>query len=160
MKLTEKLSLIHELESSMNLGDQSEHNFLEDLTDVAKRTTNSDRATLFLYHPETNILVSEIAQGLTSKIYIEMGQGLVGNSAQSKEVLIECDVDTTKHFNADIDLGSGYVTYNALTMPLLGEDKDLLGVIQVLNKKDANYDQTDEDLLASISKLFAKCLDR
>ena len=118
-----------------------------DINSTAQEITNSDRSTFFIFNHETNALESYIAQGLPTKIHIALGEGIVGSCAQLKKVIIENDVDTTKEFNAEIDLGSGYVTKNTLTAPILDESNNLLGVIQVLNRADGNYDETDEQLL-------------
>ena len=156
MKLTEKLSLIDELQNEISSLGVDKNKLFEPLVQVCKQITASDRASLFLYNDETKLIVSEVAQGLSEKIYIELGEGLVGKCALSKEPIIESNVDDSQSFNSDIDMTSGYITCNTLTLPILGEDDNLLGVIQLLNKELGNYDSMDVKLLSSIASLAAK----
>ena len=131
-----------------------------DINNTAQELTNSDRSTFFIFNPQTNILESYIAQGLSLQIHINLGEGIVGSCAQHKQAIIENDVDSTKIFCADIDLGSGYVTRNTLVVPILDKENKLLGVIQVLNKSNSNYDEEDETLLLKLSELSFEYINR
>ncbi|MDH5464031.1 MAG: GAF domain-containing protein [Thiovulaceae bacterium] len=153
MKLTEKLLLISEFELALENGEDSLDLLFHNLVDTSKRITNSDRGSFFLYDPKTELLQTQIAEGMPTKITVEIGTGLVGKCALTKEIVVEDDVDTTKNFNSDIDMGSGYVTRNTLTIPVLDGEENILGVIQVLNKVSGNYDEQDEELLLSLANV-------
>ena len=153
MKLTEKLLLINDFESELAKGEKDLNRFFSDLVYVSKRVTQSDRGSFFLYNHQTQLLETQVADGLATKISVEIGQGLVGKCALTKVIVVEDDVDTTKNFNSEIDMGSGYVTRNTLTIPVLDGEENILGVIQVLNKAVDNYDEQDEELLLSIANI-------
>ena len=157
MKLTEKLSIVTQLQEDLAQCSEYTYKDLSNLNHSAQQITESDRSTIFIYNSESDMLESYVAKGLPSKIYVALGEGIVGRCAEIKELIVENDVDTTKTFQADIDLSSGYVTKNTLVVPILGTNNALLGVIQVLNK-NGNYDETDERLLMSLAEIASKCV--
>ncbi len=158
MKLTEKLSLIHQLQETLSQYQPHSMEVFSKLNDMAKEITDSDRSSFFLYDPKSIRLASYIAHGLSTKIDIALGEGIVGSCALYKQPIIENDVDATKIFNPEIDLSSGYVTRNTLTVPILTTNNDLLGVIQVLNKHSGDYDDTDEQLLVKLTQVALGCM--
>lgn len=156
MKLTEKLLKIDQLKENLSEFECDALALYTCLNNAAKEISNSDRSSFFIFDAKSHTLNSYIAQGLSTKIHIDLGEGIVGNCAQEKKPMIENDVDTTKLFNAEVDLSSGYVTKNTLTMPILDDANNLLGVIQVLNKSLGDYDDRDEQMLMEISKIASK----
>lgn len=153
MKMTEKILIVNRLREYMANPSLAPLDIYKEVSYVAKEISNSDRATFYIFNQERGLLESCIAQGLPTKLEIKLGEGIVGACGLHKEVILENDVDTTKDFNANVNLGSGYVTTNTLAIPMLNEKKELLGVIQVLNKKRLSYNETDEKLLLEISRL-------
>ena len=55
-----------------------------------------------------------------------------------------------KRFNKEIDNQTGYVTKSILCMPIRNMSHQIVGVFQVLNKKDGYFTEKDEDLLIAI----------
>ena len=61
------------------------------------------------------------------------------------------------HFNKKFDELSGYVTRSMLTIPLIGFEDTLVGVLQILNKNNGVFDDQDEwDQDAIISDLIRR----
>ncbi len=160
MKTTEKLLAVSKLNEYLIESSGLDKTALDLVMDTAKKVTSSDRSSLFIYNSDEDILESEVAQGLLTKICVKRGEGIVGQCALLKESIVEQDVDATKHFNAEVDLGSGYVTRNTMTVPVLDTEGTLLGVIQVLNKVSGDYDESDEELLYTIAKSVSQRLHR
>ena len=158
MTLTEKLTLITSLEHRLSEHEAKSYDLYHDICDVAKLVSQTERASLFTFDSESKQLTSLVCQGLASPIHVDLGKGLVGWCALQKEVIIECDVDVSKHFDGKTDISSGYITKNTMLMPLLNSRNQTLGILQVLNKDNGDYSTQDELLLARIAELLVKCL--
>ena len=81
---------------------------------------------------------------------IKMGQGIAGYSADRGEVIIENDVQNSPQFHSDVDASTGFTTRSALCMPIISQGK-VIGVIEVLNKIDGDFNANDKDLLQSVA---------
>src|SRR5215212_9122103 len=114
---------------------------------------DAERATLFLYDPAQNELWSKTADQLEIKeIRLAVGQGIAGDVARTRRVENIPDVYADPRFNREFDRRTGYRTRSILSIPLIGAHDELVGVIQVLNKKNrARFDQEDESLLRGLS---------
>jgi adenylate cyclase len=134
----------------------------------AKELLDADRCTLFLLDKETSELWSKVADG-TEEIRFPMRMGIAGHVASTGETLNIPDAYNDKRFNKEIDLKTGYRTRNILCMPLRNNQAEIIGVTQVLNKRDGAFDDHDEELLNAFSaqagvaiensKLFQKTLE-
>jgi len=158
MKVTKKILIINRLREYMADPSLDSTDIYKEMSYVAQETTHSDRASFYILNKETGLLESCIAQGLSTKIEVALGEGIVGTCGKHKKLMVENDVDATKEFNANVDLGSGYVTTNTLAVPILDKSKELLGVIQVLNKEMLHYDEKDEQLLLEIANIASEYL--
>ena len=141
MKVTDKILYINRLETFIANKSVQTRDVYNEITKAAQKVSHSDRASLFIFNQKTQHLETYVAQGLPTKIEVLIGEGIVGTCAKTKKAIIENDVDASHHFNATIDLGSGYVTTDTLAVPILDNNKELLGVIQVLNKEMLHYDE-------------------
>jgi adenylate cyclase len=80
---------------------------------------------------------------------VKLGQGIAGYvAAQGKSVIVN-DVKKSPHFFAVIDNVTGFKTKSALCVPMISQGK-VIGVIELLNKRDGNFRDNDEKLLQSI----------
>lgn len=121
----------------------------------------ADRSTLFLVDQKQGEIWSKILQGEgTVQIRMPLGQGIAGWVAQTGETLNLTDAYKHPRFNAEIDRESGYRTRTILTMPLRNQRHEIVGVIQVLNKRgDAPFRDDDEQLLKAIAAQAATFLE-
>lgn len=119
-----------------------------------KSVMNADRATLFLVDKEKNALRSRIALGSKEEINIPFGTGIAGFVAQSRETVNIRDAYSDPRFNSDNDQKSGYRTKSILCMPVYNSQKEIIGVIQVLNKiYTDHFTEKDEALLGAYASL-------
>lgn len=116
-----------------------------------QQALNADRCSVFLLDEEKNELWSKVALGMeTQEIRFAANLGLAGHVAQTGETVNIKDAYTDDRFNKEIDLQTGYTTKNILCMPIRNLSHQIVGVFQVLNKKDGDFTQKDEDLLIAI----------
>src|SRR5262245_43255251 len=128
-------------------------NLLQVIVAKAAEVMDAERATLFLYDKSRNELWSKTTQRLEiNEIRIPLGAGIAGTVAKTRGVINIADAYTDARFDPSFDKQTGYRTRSILCLPLIGNDDGLVGVIQVLNKKDrATFDDMDESLLAGLS---------
>ena len=106
------------------------------LIEFVTEELDADRGTLFLNDNETNELYSRIAQGeLTREIRILNNVGIAGAIFQNKTGEVIHDVYSDSRFNKEVDQETGYKTKNMVCCPVKTVDGEIIGVIQVLNKK-------------------------
>ena len=122
----------------------------------------AERATLFLYDPARDELWSKAADHLEIKeIRFPVGQGIAGQVARTRAVENIPDAYADPRFNPAFDRRTGYRTRSILSMPLIGGNDELVGVIQVLNKKNqAGFDQEDEALLRGLTAHISVAIER
>ncbi len=124
------------------------------LTIIARQIQHAlqaDRCTVFLLDKEKKELWSKVALGLeTQKIRFSADKGLAGHVLSTGETINIKNAYESEYFNPEIDHRTGYKTKNILCMPIRNLAHEILGVFQVLNKKDGDFTQKDEDLLVAI----------
>ncbi|MEJ2051421.1 MAG: GAF domain-containing protein, partial [Calditrichota bacterium] len=133
---------------------------LTTMEEVAK-ILNADRCTVFLLDENKNELWSIVAMGIEKgkEIRFPADKGISGYVATTGQVLNIPDAYKDPRFNPDIDKKTGYKTENMLTMPLSNAEGHILGVFQVLNKKDGPFTERDESLLTAISHIAATTIE-
>jgi adenylate cyclase len=80
----------------------------------------------------------------------KLGKGIAGYSAARGESVIVRNAKESKHFHPDLDRMTGFETRSVLCVPLISQGK-VLGVIEVLNKRQGEFAQGDLQLLQSIA---------
>ncbi len=80
----------------------------------------------------------------------KLGKGIAGYSAARGESVIVRNAKESKHFYPDFDRMTGFETRSVLCVPLISQGK-VLGVIEVLNKRQGEFAQGDLQLLQSIA---------
>ena len=123
---------------------------------------DAERATLFLYDPAHDELWSKVADQLEIKeIRVPVGAGIAGDVARTRAVANIPDAYDDPRFNQDVDRRTGYRTRSVLSMPLIGARDELVGVIQVLNKRgQVSFDLEDESLLRGLTSHISVAIER
>ena len=135
---------------------------LQVIVEKSAEALDADRATLFLYDESRNELWSKTTQRLEIKeIRVPLGVGIAGTVAKTRKPINIPDTYADARFNPDFDKATGYRTRSILCMPLIGNGDRLIGVIQVLNKKDQEaFNEADESLLDGLSAHITVALER
>ena len=85
-----------------------------------------------------------------SKVKLVMGQGISGAVAARGESIIENDVQESSSFYPQIDNITGFTTRSVLCVPMISQGK-VIGIIEVLNKREGDFSDDDRDVLHSIA---------
>lgn len=132
---------------------------LKEVVDASRNILDADRGTVFLYDPEADELVVRVATEL-GQIRIPADKGIVGESAQTRKLINVPDCYADPRFNRDIDKKTGYRSRCMLTIPLIGYEESLIGVLQILNKNNGVFDEQDEFVATALAAQAAVVLHR
>ena len=125
---------------------------LETIVEMTTWELSAERGTLFLNDPVTDELYSRFAQGnFQREIRILNNSGVAGAVFQTGEGLIIQDAYSDARFNRTVDEQTGFKTRSILCAPVKTVKGDLIGVIQVLNKKKGDFKQEDLELLEAMT---------
>ena len=135
---------------------------LQVIVEKAAEVLDADRSSLFLYDESLNELWSKTTQRLEIKeIRVPLGVGIAGTVAKTRTPINSPDTYADDRFYPKFDKETGYRTRCILCMPLIGNGNRLIGVIQVLNKKDQGvFNEADESLLGGLSAHITVALER
>jgi signal transduction histidine kinase len=170
--------MTHEVEQEAGLGDRARLKILLDVikamsaeTDfdrllqlIMKETTramDADRSSLFLLDRERSELWSRIALGLEEKkeIRFKSHLGIAGQVATSGQVLNIPEAYDDPRFNKEVDRQTGYRTKTILCAPVRNKEGTIVGVLQVLNKREGIFIPADEEMLEALSSQAAIALE-
>ena len=124
---------------------------------------NGERSTLYVYDPEHKEIWAKVAEGMEGEgkiIRLPLGKGIAGVVARDLRTELINDTYTDIRFNREMDARTGFKTRNMICMPILGSNVELLGVIQVLNKKTGSFDRYDESMLSQLAVHVGLALER
>ncbi|MFB3078499.1 MAG: GAF domain-containing protein, partial [Lysobacterales bacterium] len=143
-KLAEPFDLVHMLTEVVQAGES---------------VLASDKAALWLFEQDTNELVMRVPH-LTPQPRIATGEGLVGECLASREIINLSDAYSDPRFRGAVDRATGYKTQSILNVPLLGREKQPVGVLQLLNKHSGAFDANDERVAAILAAQCAVAVQR
>src|SRR5689334_6910835 len=126
------------------------------IVDISAKETGADRGTLFLLDENTGELYSRVAQGNRFReIRILNNQGIAGFVYTNGEGVIVADAYSDPRFDRAIDDETGYHTQNILCAPVRTVKGEIIGVLQMLNKKDGAFTPDDLRLLEAMTRQTA-----
>ena len=148
------LEVTRELARPLDLNTMLTH-----VIDAARAVLQADRGTVFLYDAKTNELYSTVATGVAT-LRFPAGLGIVGECAETRKLINVPDCYKDPRFNREADQKTGYQTRCLLTVPLVGYDNSLVGVMQVLNKRDGIFGEEDEQIATALAAQCAVAIKR
>ncbi|MFO7559800.1 MAG: GAF domain-containing protein [Desulfobacterales bacterium] len=120
---------------------------IERIVLTAGKVMNTERATLFILDPYANELWSMVALGVQKKeIRVPVGKGVAGWVAKNDKIINITDAYQDNRFDDSMDRLIGFCTRNILCGPLKNLQGEMVGVIQVINKKEGVFNRQDEAL--------------
>lgn len=160
---TERLSFLARLplvlSSSFSVKDVIERSI-----DHLRLRLDSEAATVFLLHPETNELTFWALRGgesgRLSGVRIPAGKGIVGWVIENNESARIDDVANDKRFFSNFDEEGEFKTKNMLCVPLSARGEKPFGAVQVLNRHGGGaFNDEDLQFLQQFAALISLSLD-
>jgi len=133
------------LNSTLDLAE-----LLNIILQLTTRHTGAERGTVFLVDHERKEIWSLVGLGLDQQeIRLPISRGIAGWVAQHGEAVNIADAYADPRFR----------TRSLLCMPILNKDRQIIGVLQLLNKKTGPFTHADESILRAISDHVALALE-
>src|SRR6202522_3745833 len=86
-------------------------------------------------------------------------KGIAGWVAMHGETVNLADAYTDPRFEPEVDLRLGFRTKSLLCLPIRSKNDEVIGVLQLLNKKNGAFTRANENLLSAISDHVALALE-
>lgn len=132
---------------------------LTEVVDAGETVLAADKGALWLFDATAGDLVMKVPQ-LQLAPRIDMGAGLVGECLAEREIINVPDAYEDPRFRGAVDKATGYKTESVLNVPLLGWEKQPVGVLQLLNKFTGVFDDNDEQVAATLAAQCAVAVQR
>jgi len=127
--------------------------FLRGLIDLCAQATDAERCTVYFVDQERKELWSRVAARTAIEIRLPLGSGIAGQAALTGETINVPDAYADPLFDRNVDLRSGYRTLNMLVVPVWEDSsRNVIGVLQVLNKRSGPFERRDQMLLERIAE--------
>jgi len=147
----ELFSIAGSFNSSMDLDS-----LLRQIGSEAEKLLDSEASAIMLLTDDGKNLFFRVASGDKARairtMTLPLGQGIAGWVAQNRKMEMVNDVKNDARFTGRFDKASGFETRSVLCVPMFFKG-DLVGVIEVLNKRRGKYSETDAKLLESLAGL-------
>ena len=146
-----KLMVILEANKSLAAATFDPTEILRIILRTATSETNAERGTIFLREPGSDELVSQILEGgAIAPIRLPVGRGIAGTVARTGETINIGDAYKDPRFESRTDLSSGFKTRTILAAPLRTPTGEIVGVVQLLNKRNRTFTREDEEFLVEV----------
>lgn len=109
------------------------------ISKYVKEIVGADRCSIFIYDANNKELWTTLADE-SEKIIVPAYKGIVGETIKTAKPILTNDAYSHPCFLSEIDEETGYITRNIITMPILNSAKEVLGVLELLNKDGGFHD--------------------
>jgi GAF domain-containing protein len=153
-------SMAHLVEAAENPRSQTDAlRLLEDVLDNAIRAIGAKDGSLLIPDGESGELVFVIVRGESAKPSLvgrrlPAGRGIAGWVARNRRATIVNNVPADDRFYPELDVELDYRTTSLLAAPLVGGNQ-MLGVVEVINKRDGKLFSTGNQTLMTLVCRFA-----
>ncbi|MEM9252508.1 MAG: GAF domain-containing SpoIIE family protein phosphatase [Planctomycetota bacterium] len=132
---------------------------LSEIVEIACDLHDADRASVFLYDEDRNELYARVAKG-AEEIRFPADKGIAGSTVTHRQIINVPDCYADARFNTQVDKDNNYKTNTLLSVPLVGDNDRVVGVLQVLNRADGPFTDRDEEVARALAVTAAVALSR
>ncbi len=140
----------------------SEKNF-DDLLNIiateAAKLVDAERSTIFLIDAKKGELWAKVALGTSEVIRFDSRMGIAGAVMKTGKTMIVDDAYNSPLFYPAIDSLTGFRTRNILCVPIRNYRSEIIGVFQVLNKRDGRFKVEDDQFVEALASQAAVALE-
>ncbi len=146
------------LSSSVDLEDR-----LRNVLTVSLAAVGAVAGTIYLHRPEDDALVFRYVVGdkaaeLTGHV-MNAETGVAGRVFRSGRSQITNHPEDAVEHDREIERRTGFVTTSLITVPLKYQAGRSLGVMQLLNKQESEFDQNDLEVLEIVASVAAAAIE-
>jgi len=128
------------------------------ISEEVKAIINTERCSIFIVDHTTDMLWTKLSDGI-GRIAIDINSGIVGVTATTEQSVIVNNPYEDARFLSKIDEKSGFVTRNILTVPIFNSKQNVIGVIQLLNKYNGDFNESDEGIMGFFANYISGTLE-
>ncbi|MEA3373938.1 MAG: GAF domain-containing protein [Campylobacterota bacterium] len=99
-----------------------------------KGVIGADRCSIYIYDKVNDTLWTTLSDEI-EKVVISADTGIAGATIKERKPLIVNAPYKDPRFHADVDKQTGYITKNIASVPVFNSGRELIGVLQLLNKE-------------------------
>jgi len=123
----------------------------------AKDVIKADRCSIFIHDTAKKTFWTTLADGV-DKIVIPDDKGLVGFTLKERKPIVANDAYAHPAFLKDVDKATGFHTKNIITAPIFSSKREIIGVLQLLNKEQ-DFDNEDVKFMIFFSHYISGFLE-
>jgi GAF domain-containing protein len=131
---------------------------LEVISQEARTVLNAERCSIFIVDHDMGMLWTKHSDGI-GRIAIGLDAGVAGDTYKTQQPQIVNNPYDDDRFLNKIDEKSGFKTRNLITIPIFDSKREVIGVIQLLNKIDGDFTEDDEKTLAFLANYVSGTLE-
>jgi Nif-specific regulatory protein len=130
------------------------------MVDHISASMAADRGTIYLLDRGKGELFSRAAHlPELEEIRLQLGQGVAGYVAETGELINVPGVQAEQRFYPGVDVKTGYRTETLLAAPMRDHAGNVIGVVQLLNKRGGTFTAKDEDTLQRLATQAAFAIE-
>ncbi len=160
--LTRQINAVHTItrlmSSSLDLEDR-----IRDILHLSVETVGASAGTIYLYRSSDDKLVFEYVVGSSANtlkgMAMSASDGVAGAVFQSGEPQITNRPHEAPSHRSDIGEHIGMITESMLTVPLRYQSGSSIGVMQLVNKREGEFDQSDLAVIDIIATIAAGAIE-
>src|SRR5258708_1159863 len=117
-------------------------------------TIDAERGTLYLVDHEHGELYSKILledANLLSEIRIKIGEGIAGYVAETGEIVNILEGYNDPRCDSTFQTIAGFRTMSMITAPMRNAQQKMIGVVQLINKRQGRFTRRDERMLVTMA---------
>jgi Nif-specific regulatory protein len=156
--ILDKYTALIEISCRLN----SEKNFdqlLKLIADEATKHLDAERATIFILEKDKGEIWAKVALGVADTIRFDARLGIAGAVLIAGKPMSVEDAYKSPLFYPSIDSITGFHTRNILSVPLRNPKQEIIGVFQVLNKREGRFTSEDERFVEALANQAAVALE-
>jgi signal transduction histidine kinase len=135
---------------------------LQQIVEAARELTQSEAASLLLHDPKSNLLHFEAATEPIkidiTKIFVPVENSIAGKIFQDRKPLSVNNTLEDNRLFREVDDLSQFETHSIMGVPLMVKNR-AVGVIEVINKLDGDFNQDDIQLLEFLAAQAAIAIE-
>ncbi|NLO04852.1 MAG: GAF domain-containing protein [candidate division WS1 bacterium] len=140
-----------------------QQDLIREALEVSMELVDAGAGSIILFDEDTGKLVFTHVVGPRADQLVGMeldpDQGIAGAVFRSGELRISEDVSTEKDHDAQVGEKVHYLTKNMVTVPLKSVEGESIGVMQVLNKADGIFEESDVNILSILGAQIASAVE-
>lgn len=131
--------------------NNSPKEILQEVMKNARIACDCDCSSLFIVDDVLNVLTSYLVYGGKVPATLPLSHGIAAIAVKTKTSIIVNDPYHDPRFNKTIDINTGFQTKCALAVPVKTPQNDVLAVIELINKKNNEFNEIDLQMIEAFA---------